>query len=153
MGLVNEPLHALVRESGFFGSAVLVLYDAATGQVRLMRAGHPARLRFHCGGAIEPIGKTGPALGLFQQSKYREAEEQLAPGDAMLLFTDEATEFFDREEHELGTEGLLELVPAQAPGSDPARFPSDALQEQLLRFSNAIHLPEDLTLVKLNRLR
>jgi phosphoserine phosphatase RsbU/P len=153
MGLINEPLHALVQDSGFFGSAVMVLYNAATGHVRLVRAGHPAPLHFQRGGAPEAIGKPGPALGLFQQSQYRETEEHLAPGDALLLYTDGATELFDREDHELGTEGLQELVRAQAPGSDLAGFHLDALKEQLLRFSNAIHLPDDLTLVKLNRLR
>ena len=153
MGLVNEPLHALVQESGFFGSAVLAIYDAATGQVRLVRAGHPAPLRFQRGGATEPIGKPGPALGLFQHTHYHQTNEQLAPGDALLFYTDGATELFDREDHELGTEGLLGLAGAQAWGSDLAGFHLDALKEQLLRFSNEIHLPDDLTLVKLNRLR
>ena len=78
---------------------------------------------------------------------------QLGPGDALLLYTDGVTELFDREGHELGQAGLLELVRSQIGHVAFAEFHLDQLEEQLLRFSNQIHLPDDLTLVKLCRLR
>ena len=71
----------------------------------------------------------------------------------MLLYTDGATELFDREDHELGQAGLLELVRTQMRHDSLKGFHLDQLEEQLLRFSNNIHLPDDLTLVKLCRLR
>jgi phosphoserine phosphatase RsbU/P len=153
MGLVNAPLQALMQESGFFGTAVLVLYDAATGRLRLVRAGHPAPFRFQREGLVEAMGKPNPALGLFPRTEYQESSGQLGPGDALLLYTDGATELFDCEDRELGAEGLLQLARDQVSCSEFSGFHLAPLKEQLLRFSNAIHLPDDLTLVKLSRLR
>jgi len=74
-------------------------------------------------------------------------------GDALLLYTDGATELFDVGDHELGLEGLQQLVHAQSVAGQSGGFHLDLLEEQLLRFSNEVHLPDDLTLVKLCRLR
>ena len=151
MGVVNERLHVLVREAGYFATGVCAAYDAASGQLRCVRAGHPAPLLFRAGGSIEPVGRSQPALGMFAGSQYQETAVQLEPGDALLLFTDGAVELFDAAERELGIEGLKRLVREQAGGQAGAGFQVDKLEEQLLRFSNQIHLPDDLTLIKLRR--
>jgi PAS domain S-box-containing protein len=153
MEIINDRLHGLMREDGFFGTAALVGYDAANGQLRLAFAGHPLPLLFRAGGAVETPGATGPALGMFGSPKYQEIATQLAPGDALLLYTDGATELFDDQDHELGREGLLKLVRAQVCAGGNSGFHLAQLEGQLLRFSNEIHLPDDLTMVKLCRLR
>jgi sigma-B regulation protein RsbU (phosphoserine phosphatase) len=153
LGVVNERLHALAREAGYFATGVCAAYDAARGQLRCARAGHPAPLLFRAGGSIEPVGRSQPALGMFPGSQYQETTVQLMPGDALLLFTDGALELFDASDHELGVEGLKELVRQQTSGRAAAGFQLDKLEEQLLRFTNQIHLPDDLTLVKLRRQR
>ena len=152
MGIVNDRLHALVHDAGYFGTAVLAAYDAASGELRLVRAGHPSPLLFRAKGMVEAIGCANPALGLFKSTTYQETSERLAPGDALLLYTDGATELFDREDHELGKEGLLQLARTQICDGSATGFHLDQLEEQLLRFTNQIHLPDDLTLVKLCRL-
>jgi PAS domain S-box-containing protein len=152
MGVVNARLHALVHDAGYFGTAVLASYDAASGQLRLVRAGHPSPLLFHAKGSVEMIGCANPALGLFPSTSYKETAEQLAPEDALLLYTDGATELFDGQNHELGLEGLLQLARTQVCDGSITGFHLDQLEEQLLRFSNEIHLPDDLTLIKLCRL-
>jgi len=152
MGVVNARLHALVHDAGYFGTAVLASYDAASGQLRLVRAGHPSPLLFHAKGSVEMIGCANPALGLFPSTNYKETAEQLAPEDALLLYTDGATELFDGQNHELGLEGLLQLARTQVCDGSITGFHLDQLEEQLLRFSNEIHLPDDLTLIKLCRL-
>jgi serine phosphatase RsbU (regulator of sigma subunit) len=68
-----------------------------------------------------------------------------------LLYTDGATELFDRADRELGKEGLLRLIREQGEEGQTARFRLDRLELQLLQFSAEIHLPDDLTLVKLVR--
>jgi PAS domain S-box-containing protein len=152
MGVVNARLHALVHDAGYFGTAVLASYDAASGQLRLVRAGHPSPMLFHAKGSVEMIGCANPALGLFLSTSYKETAEQLAPEDALLLYTDGATELFDGQNHELGQEGLLQLARTQVCDGSITGFHLDQLEEQLLRFSNEIHLPDDLTLIKLCRL-
>ena len=152
MGVVNARLHALVHDAGYFGTAVLASYDAASGQLRLVRAGHPSPMLFHAKGSVEMIGCANPALGLFLSTSYKETAEQLSPEDALLLYTDGATELFDGQNHELGQEGLLQLASTQVCDGSITGFHLDQLEEQLLRFSNEIHLPDDLTLIKLCRL-
>jgi hypothetical protein len=48
-------------------------------------------------------------------------------------------------------EGLKRLVREQAGDQPGVSFHVEALEEQLLQFSNQIHLPDDLTLLKLRR--
>ncbi len=151
MGILNERVHVLVREDGYFGTAVLTAYDAASGEMHVVRAGHPPPLVFRTNGTVESLGKANPALGMFPSINYQETAARLAPGDALLLYTDGATELFDRQEHELGKEGLLNLARTQLRNGNPTGFHLDQLEEQLLLFSNEIHLPDDLTLVKLCR--
>lgn len=151
MGILNEQLQALVRDGGYFGTAVMAAYDATSGELRLVRAGHPAPLLFRGNGSVVPIGSANPALGLFRSTLHRETVERLEPGDALLLYTDGATELFDSQEHELGREGLRQLVRAQTSDGNITGFHLEQLEEQLLRFSNEIHLPDDLTLIKLCR--
>ena len=144
----NERLQMLSREAGYFGTAVCVNYDAASGVLRCVRAGHPAPLLFRASGQAGEIGECCPALGMFPDSRYEETSVTLEPGDSVLLFSDGATEVFDSADRELGTEGLIRLVREQGGGSG---FSLKKLEEQLLKFSNDIHLPDDLTLVRLTR--
>lgn len=153
MALVNAALRALGRGLGFFGTAVLAIYDARSGGLELVRAGHPPPLLFSADGAVTAVGGTNPALGLFRDQVFTATPHQLQPGDALLLYTDGATEIFDQADHELGRNGLRELIRAQTGARSGAEFHVDKLEEQLLRFTAQIHLPDDLTLVKLRRRR
>jgi PAS domain S-box-containing protein len=152
MAVVNERLHSVVRDTSYFGTAVLAVYDAALGSLLVVRAGHPSPLRFCANGVVETIGCPNPALGLFRTTTYEESTEQLAAGDAVLFYTDGAIEIFDAQDHELGRQGLLQLARAQMQAGRNTAFHLNQLEEQLLRFTNQIHLPDDLTLIKLSRL-
>ena len=152
MTTLNHRLKTLVRGEGYFGTAVFVSLNAANGQLRIVRAGHPAPLLFRIGGTVEAVGKANPALGLSADARYQETMVQLDRGDTMLLYSDGATEVFDSQEHELGKEGLLKLVQAQRSAGGVNGFDLDRLEAQLLQYSNQLHLSDDLTLIKLRRL-
>jgi sigma-B regulation protein RsbU (phosphoserine phosphatase) len=153
LALLSRRLHALVHDAGYFATAVCLTYDAVTGEVRCVRAGHPAPLLFRNHGACEPVGRAQFALGMMPEASYQETTVQLAPGDALLLFTDGATELFDPTDKEMGIPGLERLVRALEQGLPPNSFHLDKLEEMLLRFTDQIHLPDDLTLLKLWRKR
>ncbi len=103
----------------------------------------------HGGNSTEVTGTNGPALGLFPAATYGVASLQLDAGDALLLYTDGAFEVMDAEGEELGTTGLEAFVNQV----DLARgVPAlEAVEEALLKYSNGIRLPDDLTLVSLYR--
>lgn len=151
VSILNRRLHALMKSEAYFGTAIYATYDSATGELCCVRAGHPAPLLFRKSGAVENIGPACPALGLMLESVYRSATTQLEPGDALLLFTDGATEILGHEGDDLNREGLIRLVREQTAGAETPSFQLKKLQEQLLRFSREIHLTDDLTLVKILR--
>ena len=151
MSILNQRLRAVVQDEGYFGTAVCVMYDAATGELRCVRAGHPAPLLFRAAGGVETLGRANPALGLFPESRYQTTVARLNPGDALLLFTDGATEIFNAREQELGAEGLKQLIGEQWTRGRGDGFDLEQIEERLLCFSNQIHLPDDLTLVQLCR--
>lgn len=151
LGILNERLHLMAGESGFFATAVFATYDPASGELSVARAGHPSPLLFRRDGTAEGIGKPQPALGMLQGAVYQECRERLEPGDAILFFSDGAVEVCDSQERELGAEGLQRLVHEQRAAGPDGIFRVAALEEQLLRHSNQIHLPDDLTLLLLRR--
>lgn len=153
MQVVNKSVRSVMDDAGYFGTGVCADYDALTGKLRCVLAGHPSQLVFRTDGRIESIGGRNTMLGLLDAVEYKETVTQLEPGDTLLLFTDGATEVFDAQDHDLGDAGLKQLVQAQTQGVKGADFSLEKLEEQLIHFSNQIHLPDDLTLIKIRRLR
>jgi serine phosphatase RsbU (regulator of sigma subunit) len=92
LGLVDEALRR--RPSVQFCSAIHGrLHTDADGVVmRLLAAGHPPPLIVRAGGAVEAVEVAGTLLGVSPAPAFGEAEARLAPGDALLLYTDGATE-------------------------------------------------------------
>ncbi len=149
--ILNKWLHPLVGDAGYFATAVCATYNADSGRLHCVRAGHPAPLLFRAGGAVEPVGPPHPPLGMHPDHHYEEAAAQLEPGDALLLFTDGALELYDAAGQELGVAGVARLVREQTTGQECCNFHLQNLAEQLLRFTNHVQLPDDLTLLKLQR--
>jgi serine phosphatase RsbU (regulator of sigma subunit) len=57
-------------------------------------AGHPKPLILRVNGAVEPIGYPTPPLGVRQDLNLTDHVAQLAPGDAVLLYTDGLTDAY-----------------------------------------------------------
>ncbi len=142
---LNLRLHRLVGPDGYFATAVFVLYNAATGKLRWIRAGHPPPLLLRHSGAIERLDHVSPALGLRLDAVYTETEARLEPGDSLLLFSDGATEVLDKQGKELGEAGFVRLL------MDLAGRPLtlESVEEKLLEFCNLVRLSDDLTLLSL----
>jgi len=151
LGVLNQRLHLVAVEAGFFATAVFAIYAPDSGELVLARAGHPTPLVFRRDGSVEAVGKSRPALGMLPEVDYQECRTSLDPGDAMLFFTDGAFEIRDARDEELGVEGLQRLVHEQRSSSPDTCFQLPAIEEQLLRYSNELHLADDLTLLKLRR--
>ena len=153
LGRINQRLHTLARAAGYFATAICVNYNAATGEVRYVRAGHPSPLLARTNGQLESLTNQQPALGMFPDLRYEESATYLAPGDVLLLLTDGALEVTNTADEELGRAGLEQLWRAEVRAGATASVNLANLEERLLRFSNQIHLPDDLTLFKITRQR
>ncbi|BBH69191.1 hypothetical protein ACTI_58760 [Actinoplanes sp. OR16] len=83
---------------GAFVTALLAELDMATGLYRRISAGHPAELFLRDGRALPPLPTpNGLPLGLGHMLPRppRVIEEQLRPGDTLVLYTDGITEARD----------------------------------------------------------
>ncbi|GAA0264420.1 hypothetical protein GCM10009539_58460 [Cryptosporangium japonicum] len=56
--------------------------------VRIASAGHPRPLVIRTSGVVEEVPVKGLLCGALRTARYTEVEQELAPGDMMLLFTD-----------------------------------------------------------------
>ena len=92
---LNRVLRHTLRnnKTPLFASAFYMAVNLADGQLCYANAGHPQPLHIHPNGSAHPValplnGKSGPALGLFDEAVYPASSVGLAPNDTVLLFTD-----------------------------------------------------------------
>ncbi len=145
--LLNCDLCQIFKD-GSFATAICGILNAPTRTIRLVSAAAPSLLQ------VLPTGQTeqlvaAPCLpfGVMPEADYEEGEFTCSSGDSLLIFTDGALEIHDAAGHMLGLEGLARIL------QDNLDYPHSnirikALHEALLKFSNNIRLPDDLTLVE-----
>ncbi|MGW1071955.1 PP2C family protein-serine/threonine phosphatase [Streptomyces sp. NPDC002537] len=86
MGWLNHLLDASAQPA--LGSAVCCRYDPTTLTLSWSQAGHPAPLLFRGGSGSALRPPEGMLLGAVPDAAYAQAEEQLEPGDVLVLHTD-----------------------------------------------------------------
>ncbi len=93
LGRVNE---AILRQfdDGRFCTVLhgRVRIEAGEARLRLASAGHPPPLILRAEGTIESVEVGGPLLGVVPEVTHRDVHVTLAPGDALVCFTDGVTE-------------------------------------------------------------
>lgn len=143
---VNNELVKAFGGDVSFATAVCGKIDASDGRLHLSGAGGPSPLVIRSSGAIETVPLSGLPLGVLEEADYGGRDLRLEAGDALLLFTDGAFEIDNADRKILGVDGLIGLLKAMDYPRTPLSMP--ALEERLLRYSNAIRLPDDLTLIE-----
>jgi serine phosphatase RsbU (regulator of sigma subunit) len=113
LGRLNHDLYSILHQNDetMYASAIYMVFDTATLQIRWATAGHPCPVHLRGGdGSVEQMSltgkKPGKVLGLFEHSAYDTSELNLKSGDRVLLFTDGIYEVFSGET-EFGVAGLL----------------------------------------------
>ena len=80
-------------DSGMFVSLIYAMLDLRTGALELGNAGHPSPFILGANGSVTPMDtRRNVALGAIGQLEYHITHAQLAPGDALFLYTDGVTE-------------------------------------------------------------
>ncbi len=81
-----------------FATALHLHLDLDDGIFELRKAGHPPAIWLHAGsGRWTVMNSDGPALGLLDEADFETKRGRLAPGDALLLFTDGLVETARRD--------------------------------------------------------
>ncbi len=76
-----------------FATAVHVLVDLRTGDYTIINAGHPPALRWDAARRTWDVdGARGTALGIVNRAEFHQTVGTLAPGDALMFYTDGVVE-------------------------------------------------------------
>jgi sigma-B regulation protein RsbU (phosphoserine phosphatase) len=143
---VNNELARAFGGDVSFATAVCGKIDASNGRLQLAGAGGPSPLVIRRSGDIQTVTLSGLPLGVLEDADYGGRDLRLEAGDALLLFTDGAFEIDNADNKILGVDGLVGLLTAMDYPRTPLSMP--ALEERLLKFSNAIRLADDMTIIE-----
>src|SRR6185369_9959658 len=132
-----------------FVTAVLAMYDPASGRLRYVNCGHHPPLLDRPGQPPRWLHEGGPLLGLIDGARFEIGEIQLAADDQLVIFTDGIVEARSHAGVWFGTERLASLVAAHR--DQRAR----ALVEHVVREARALAgmhgLQDDATMLLLRR--
>lgn len=150
---LNAYVHATLADHSVYVTALCVQVDPnlAGGTLRWASGGHPPAFVRRVDGAIEQLDSTTFVLGACHGDDFRHEERSMpfGPGDALIAYTDGATEARDRSGRMLRIDGLMRIVASAAASQDP-----DGLARQVLgaverfRFGPAV---DDTLVVEVSR--
>ena len=83
---------------------------------------------------------------MMQDSEYEEAEARFGSGDCLLLLSDGAFEIHNAQGELLGVDGFVTILKSLAYPENGIKM--KPIEEALLRFSNALRLEDDVTLLE-----
>jgi sigma-B regulation protein RsbU (phosphoserine phosphatase) len=97
--------------SSMFVTLFLGLLEPSTGVVTYCNAGHNPPVVLQPGGNAAFLdGGHGPLCGLLAEASYSDGRIEMAPGGALLIYTDGVTECADRSGAMYGEERLISLL-------------------------------------------
>jgi serine phosphatase RsbU (regulator of sigma subunit)/pSer/pThr/pTyr-binding forkhead associated (FHA) protein len=133
-----------------YTSFLLAELDARRHVLRIVNAGHPRPVVRRADGRIETVGEhqSGMLLGVRASARYEPASVALAPGDAVLFYTDGVSEATNTVDELFGTPRLVETV-RQADGG--AAGIGAAILNAVSTFVGETPPSDDLTLICLRR--
>jgi serine phosphatase RsbU (regulator of sigma subunit) len=106
---INRTLGPL-RQPNMMVTVACVRRRSAT-ELEYALAGHPPLLHLARGWAQPSwVGEPQFAIGLIDDTTYQTGRLRLAPGDVVLALTDGLLEVFDRQEREIGPDGILAAI-------------------------------------------
>lgn len=149
---INRDLRAILQQTGtpLFTTAFYLVADLESRQFFFANAGHPKPFLIHREtNTVELMqnsdGKPRPALGLFQESIYPTSQVPMAPGDAVILYTDGIYEIEGKKGEQYSPQLLLSAVEKHA--QKPCNELFDSLLAEVRKFSCNSEFADDVCLV------
>ena len=115
------------------------------GKLSYVNAAHCPPLVIRANGALSELEVTGMPVGMIEGAEFTLAEEQLSPGDKLLIYSDGVTEAQNSAGDFFGKKRLREVVAAHA--SQSAAAVHDAVQEAVTEFTGGAAQSDDITVL------
>src|SRR5215469_4004079 len=115
------------------------------GKLSYVNAAHCPPLVIRANGALSELEATGMPVGMMEGAEFTLAEEQLAPGDKLLIYSDGVTEAQNSTGDFFGRKRLREVVSANA--AEGAATVHDAVQEAVTAFTGGAVQSDDITVL------
>ena len=133
-GVLRVTNEAVMREriEDRFLTALFMRLEPEQGRLLVANGGHPPLLVVRASGEVEQLDTRGPVVGVLPDVEFEDQEIALAPGDAVVAFTDGVLDA-GAPERLVQTETLAELARSYAGG--PASELAEALEELALDVS------------------
>ena len=119
------------------------------GRLSYVNAAHCPPIIVRVSGELSTLEATGMPVGLMEAAEFGVAEQRLAPGDKVVIYTDGVTEAQNAAGEFFGKKRLREIVTAHAAASCQAVH--DAIQEAVTEFTEGAPQSDDITLVVLEK--
>jgi serine phosphatase RsbU (regulator of sigma subunit) len=144
---LNNYIYLTLARHAVFVTAIAIRIDSSNGRVDFVNAGHPTAFLVRPDGTRETLFSNAMLLGASPAEDFyiEPGTRTMAVGDAILAYTDGASEASDHEGKMLqiaGVEGLVERARSRTP--DPLHWPTEILG-QVINHRDAP--PQDDTLV------
>jgi PAS domain S-box-containing protein len=129
---LNEAILRQVRDNMFCtASFARIRRDGASARVTIASGGHPLPFLLHPDGRVETAGEPGTLLGVFEDPTIVDRALDLAPGDALVMYTDGVVDE-RRGDEEFGEERLSGLLSTL--GGANAQEIADTIDQAVLEF-------------------
>ena len=145
---LNRQMYRIFSQANItmFASACYVYLDLDRRRLTLASAGHPAPIVLPCNGkAFQPAIPRTPALGLMENTLFRESEIRLEYGMKLMLYTDGLTEAQDATGDELGAPRIMEFLQERNPQS--IREMLDISLAGVHQFTGSVQQDDDICLL------
>ncbi|MBI1787959.1 MAG: SpoIIE family protein phosphatase [Acidobacteria bacterium] len=144
----------LVRErvSAMFATCFYGILNTRNGQLHYCNAGHNPPYLLRASGAVDPVPMTGGLpLGVFAKTTYAGDSVQLAPGEAIFLYTDGVPEATNAALDDFTDERLAASLRDAA--SLACRDILDRVTRELLTFTAGAPQSDDITMLSIRMAR
>ncbi len=147
---LREVNRVLVRErvSAMFATCFYGVLNTRTGQLHYCNAGHNPPHLLRASGAVEPVDPAGGMpLGLFDGKPYAGGFVQLAPGDALFLYTDGVPEATNEALDDFTDERLFDVLRSATTLS--CRDIVSRVTREVLAFTAGAPQSDDITMLSI----
>lgn len=134
-----------VTPAGLFASLFFGVFDATGRRLEYVNAGHFYPFVLRRDGTVDDLQHGGAVLGLVEEARYEAGSVSLAPGDAIVFYTDGVTERGAPDGELYGVERLKEA--ARRTQTDPARLSLYSILGEVQGWSGGLSPEDDATLI------